>query len=399
MRRRDLIRAAALAPLLPVAAAAVPRNARLTIDGIELYRLPVNRRGDWLLLRLRTANGLTGIGDASHGGDDTATLRWLRQLFDRLRGRSVFDVTWLRQTTLQSLGRRADPPLLTAASALEQALWDLQGKALGVPVYDLFGGRLHERLRLYANINRSTDPRTPVGFAAMARRAVADGFTAVKLAPFDALPFDLADPLRRRALIDDGVACATAVRTAIGAGHDLLIDVHSRLRPDEGLALASRLQPLDLFWLEEVTPADPPIALAAINRAAAMPTAGGESIQGVAGFYPYVTAGAVDVLMPDVKQCGGMLELRKIAALGEGAGFDVAPHGPASPIGNLAAGHVAATLPNFTILEHAYGEVPWRAEVVDPPEQVTNGALTLANRPGLGADLDAATLRRKATSI
>lgn len=396
-----MITAAAAMPLLllPVGAAAVQRDARLTVADLELYRLPVNRRGDWLLLRLRTANGLTGIGDASHGGDDAATVRNLRLLLGRLRGRSIFDVASLRQTTLQLLGDRADPSLLTAASALEQALWDLQGKALGVPVHDLFGGALHQTLRLYANINRSTDPRTPAGFAAMAARAAADGFTAVKLAPFDALPFDLADPARRRALIDEGVACATAVRAAIGPRHDLLIDVHSRLRPDEGLALARRLGPLGLFWLEEVTPADPPAALAAINRAAAMPTAGGESIHGVAGFYSYVTAGAVDVLMPDVKQCGGMLELRKIAALGEGAGLTIAPHGPASPIGNLAAGHVAATLPNFSILEHAYGEVAWRAEVIDPPEHIVDGALKLSRRPGLGADLNAATLRRRAATI
>lgn len=384
-------------PLL--SAAVAPSGARLSIDALEVFDLPVNRRGNWLLLRLRTANGLTGVGDASHGGDDAATVRSLRQLLDRLRDRSIFDVAWFRQETLRLLGDRLDAALLTAASGLEQAMWDLQGKALGVPVHGLFGGALRQSLPLYANINRSTDPRTPAGFAAMAQRAMTDGFGAVKLAPFDALPFDLADPSRRRALIDAGIACATAVRAAIGPERDLLIDVHSRLTLAEGLDLAARLRPLDLYWLEEVTPPKPPSALAAINRAAAMPTAGGESIHGVERFHAYIGAGAVDVLMPDVKHCGGMLELRKIAALAEGAGLTVSPHGPASPIGNLAAGHVAATLPNFAILEHAYGEVPWRAEVVDPPERIADGFLTLSDRPGLGVDLHAETIRKRARSV
>jgi galactonate dehydratase len=99
-----------------------------------------------------------------------------------------------------------------------------------------------------------------------------------------------------------------------------------------------------------------------------MPTAGGESIHGVAGFYPYITAEAVDIVMPDAKVCGGMLEMKKIAALAEGAGLIASPHGPASPIGNVAAAHVIATIPNFNILEISYGEVPCRAELIDPPE-------------------------------
>ena len=101
-----------------------------------------------------------------------------------------------------------------------------------------------------------------------------------------------------------------------------------------------------------------------------MPTAGGESIYGVEGIYPYIKAEAVDIVMPDVKVCGGLLEVKKIAALAEGAGLLVSPHGPASPVGNAAAAQVSATIPSFNILELAYGEVPWRADVIDPPEAI-----------------------------
>ncbi len=143
-------------------------------------------------------------------------------------------------------------------------------------------------------------------------------------------------------------------------------------------------EPLNLYWLEEVTPPEPVETLAAINRAAAMPTAGGEQIHGVKGFYPYIKAEAVDIIMPDVKVAGGMAALKMIAALAEGAGVMTSPHGPASPVGNAAAAHVMAGVPNFEIFEFSFGEVPWRAELVDPPERVENSALILPDRPGLG---------------
>jgi galactonate dehydratase len=353
---------------------------------MDVFRVKVNRRGDWLLARLATSAGLTGIGDASQSGRDEETTRLLDQFFNLLKGRSVFEIEWLR--------RAANPqnrPAATALSALEQCLFDLQGQLLGVPCYNLFGGLLQTRIRNYANINRSTDDRSPAGFARMAERAVQAGFDAVKLAPFDGMPRDRAKAEEFTRL---GIECARAVRHLIGPKRDLLIDAHSNFDLERGLELARRFEPLNLFWLEEVTPARPVESLAAINRAARMPTAGGESLYGVKAFYPYLAAQAVDILMPDVKYCGGMLELKKIAALAEAVATPVSPHGPASPVGNFAAAHVSATLPNFLILEFSYGEVPWRAELIDPPEQLMNGCLALSQRAGLGVTLNQNTLRR-----
>jgi galactonate dehydratase len=138
--------------------------------------------------------------------------------------------------------------------------------------------------------------------------------------------------------------------------------VHSHYDLERGRDLTRRFELLKLFWLEEVTPAQPIEWLATINREAKMPTAGGETIYGVGGFYPYIAAGAVDIVMP---------------------------HGPGSPVGNVVAAHVCATLPNFHILEFSYGEVPWRAEVIDPPENVLKGGyLALSGRPGFGIELN-----------
>jgi galactonate dehydratase len=184
-----------------------------------------------------------------------------------------------------------------------------------------------------------------------------------------------------------------AVRAVIGPKRDLLVDAHSHFDRERGVALARALERLNLYWLEEVTK---PPDLPAINEAARMPTAGGEAIYGVQGFLPYVQARAVDILMPDVKYCGGMLELKKIAALGEAAGMKIAPHGPASPVGNIAAAQVCAAIPNFQILEFAFGEAPWRAELVNPPEELKNGVWTMSERPGLGVDWNETILRRQA---
>lgn len=392
MNRRYLLQSLALTPLAQAAAA--DRNAsKITITGLEIFRVKINKRGNWVLPRLQTSAGITGIGDASQGGPDSGTMKYLQQFFELLKGKGIYDIEALRKAAeaeVFKVGRAAT----CALSGLEQCLWDIRGKAFGVPAYDLFGGMLNRTLRNYANINRSTEERSPEGFAKMANNAVAAGYDAIKLAPFDDMPHDISNEAHTEEFIKMGIARAAAVREAIGPKRDLLIDVHSHLDRRRGLELAKRLEPLNLFWLEEVTPPKPLDDLAAINRDAKMPTAGGESIYGIKGFYPYLAAKAVDIAMPDVKYCGGMLELKKIASFCEAINVPVAPHGPASPVGNLSAGHVCATMPNFHILELSFGEVPWRAEVVEPAEQVVNGRITLSDKPGLGVELNEKTMRK-----
>lgn len=398
MQRRSLLKGAMVLPL----ASAVPVAGRQVrgheVAKLEVFRLPVNRRGNWLVLRLHTSGGLVGHGDASHSGNDGETVAELKRLLPLLQGESIFQIERFRAAARASRGSD-NAAAVVAASALEQCLWDLAGQALDVPTHVLFGGALRPSVDLYANINRSADPRTPLGFAAMAEKAVSAGFLAIKLAPFDAMPANLDRRTAVTPLIDQGEACAAAVRQAIGPGRKLLIDAHSRFTRREGEALAKRLEPLNLFWLEEVTPAEPVDDLVAVNRSTTIPTAGGESVRYVTGFYDYIRSGAVDIAMPDIKACGGLLELKKIAAIAEGAGLRVSPHGPASPVGGIAASHVAATLPNFDVLEHAFGEVPWRADLVVPPEPIQGGKLVLPTKPGLGISLNEGLLASRATAV
>jgi galactonate dehydratase len=383
MRRREM--------LLSMAAAGLSRPAFAASAGkvrdLEIFTVKVNHRGNWVLVRMRTDQGLTGIGDASHGGGDQRVIELMRSFFGRLQGRSVRDIERFRaecQPEIRQRGRAA----VVAFSGLEQCLWDIQGRAAGVPVYDLMGGALRTRIRNYANINRSTVDRSPSGFARMAEAAIRAGFDAIKMAPWDDMPRSGTEPVKSKEITELGIARTAAVRKAIGASNDLLLDAHSHFNLEDGLELARRLEEYNLFWLEEVTPPRPLENLARINQTAKMPTAGGESIYGVAGFYPYIAAGCVDIAMPDVKYCGGVLELKKIASMAEGAGLPTSPHGPASPIGNMAAAHVCATMPNFQILEFAFGETTWRHELIDPPEQIEKGILTVSSRPGFGVELN-----------
>jgi len=370
-----------LTSLLGGAAIARAQRQAPLLESIEVFHVRVNHRGNWLLVRMKAGGGVTGIGDASHGVDEQ-TLSLLEKYFSWLKGQTPFSVEPYRRALMkqaESDGRSGT----VAFSALEQCLYDLQGKLLGVPCWALFGGQLQPWIRHYANINRATVDRSPEGFSKLAEPAVAAGFDAIKMASFDGLPKDG----KRTAATQLGIDCAAAVRKTIGPQRALLLDGHSNFTLEEALDVTRRLEPLNLFWWEEATPG---IAnLAAVNKAAKMPTAGGESIFGLHNYYPYIAGGAVDIVMPDVKYCGGMLELKKISAMAEGAGLPSSPHGPASPVGNMAAAQVATTLPNFQILELGFGEVPWRAELIDPPEAFEKGGLLkVPDQPGLGITIN-----------
>ena len=400
MQRRNFFRTATAGAVSFAACSAAPepdKDARaVKVTGVELFRIEVNERGPWLIARVQTDAGVTGLGDASHSGRDEAASAKVQDYVGRMKDRSVFDLEWLRGQAHpeHAEGGRS---VSCALSGVEQALYDIQGKLLGVPCWALFGGKLRDEVRNYANINRSTQVRTPEGFAELARSAVEHGFNAIKMASFDGMPRDgSAAEIEQHTQL--GIDCVQALRDVLGPDGDLLVDAHSNFDLKRGMDLLKRLEPMKLFWLEEVSrPLD---VWAQISAAAPMTTAGGESIFGTKGFWPYLKADACDIMMPDVKYCGGMMELKKIAAMSEGAGdHPVAPHGPASPIGNMAAAHVCVTIPNFSILEYSHGDaLDWRANMTIPPEPMTKGMLRVPDTPGLGYELNEEVVRGRLVS-
>ncbi len=363
----------------------------MQITSIEPLVLQVNRRGDWLHVLVHTDAGITGIGEASHNMNDSLCVATLGVFAQRLVGKNPLEIARIRQSLRQKEGGRV---WNTALSGLEQALWDILGQHLGVPVHTLFGGAVRDRLRLYANINRHVNERTPEGFARAAAQAEDQGFTAIKLAPFDEMRHPYRHATGPLADWQMGVARVRAVRKAIGDAVELAVDCHSRMEASVAKIVGQELADCNLFWYEEPVSHDQPEALAAITASVPMPTASAESVFGVEGFTPFLTQRAVDVIMPDVKHCGGILELSEIAAAARMLQVQVAPHNPAGPLSTAATAQVASTWPNFYILEYAWGEVDWRADLLQPAEKIEDGYLVLSQEPGLGHRLNPALVEK-----
>jgi len=384
-------------------AALVPRwldaAPKLRLTGFELLPVRASERTAWLIVRLRTDVGLTGLGEASDAfgfanttREDAARMEAeLRGLFELVKGRSPLDVESYRQRGLALASKGLVQA--TAFSAIEQALWDLAGKALEVPASTFFGGAVRDRLPVYANVNRATNPRTPDGFAASARAAVRDGFRSLKAAPWDGFPPAASPPARIEAAVQAGILATRAMRDAVGAGVEIMVDCHSFFDVDLAARVAKELEPVKLAWYEEPVAPERLEETLAIRKRIVQPMAGGEVLFGVAGFAALTRTRAVNVIMPDVKHCGGLLELTHIAAMADADGVAVAPHNPSGPVSTAATVQVCAGLRNFRLLEFQWGEAAWRRDLLEPAEQFVNGSIAVPSRPGFGVELNDRVVR------
>ncbi|MBT3341868.1 MAG: mandelate racemase/muconate lactonizing enzyme family protein [Gemmatimonadetes bacterium] len=364
----------------------------MKITNLRVWEVEASHRGNWLFVVIDTDVGIQGVGEASQSGNDELVRVCLRQLGERIEGLDPTqpEVVWERAAQASAVFSGSSGRVgATAVSAIDQAMWDIAGKAMDVPAWRLLGGRRRERVRCYANMNRGTRDRSPEGFAKVAEAAVKAGFRAVKATPFDEIRAGHQD---RDGVWDDvekGLARLRACREAIGGEVELLVDCHCRFDLPLAMRIAAAVRPLNLFWFEEPLPRDQIEANAHVTAHSGQTTAGGESFFGRAEFERYVTGRAVHILMPDVKHAGGITECRRIAHQAEIHQVHVAPHSPAGPVSTMAGVQVAATIPNFLILEWAFGEVDWRADLLRPVELVEDGYITVPDGAGLGFDLDA----------
>ena len=363
----------------------LPARGSLRITSMEVFVVKATRRTNWIFVRLNTNAGLTGLGEASIGRWNEASE--LSEFFELVREQSPFQIEQYRQRGWR-LAASGELRMATAFSALEQAQWDLVGKALEAPVADLFGGRLRGELPVYANINRATEDRSPASFAASAREAVENGFRAIKAAPFDGFPPLSAPPQEVEDATDLGIACVESMREAIGPEVQLKIDCHSNFDVELAISVARRLEPQNLSWYEEPVAPQRIDDTKSIHDAISQRMAGGEALFGMEGFAPLCRERAVDVIMPDVKHCGGILEGRRIAALADLHDVLVSPHNPSGPVATAATIQLCAGMANFDILEYQWNEVPWRGDLLDPPEQLRKGQMLVPDTPGFGIDLN-----------
>ena len=344
-----------------------------------------NAKRNWLIVVLHTDEGIDGIGEASMLGFDPIVASLLEEWGEAyLVGKDPManELHWMRlyQDNIGRGGRLFS----TALSGIDLALWDLRGKALGVPVYKLLGGPIRDKIRVYAN-GWYTTPGAPELNAEEAKRVVAMGYTAMKFDPYghDSYYTITAEEAQ---LSEDRVA---AVREAVGPDVDILVEVHAKFNVHTAIELGQRLEKYRPFWFEEPVSQENVSEMAQVRVHVRIPIATGERLYLKYPFYELVKAQAVDVLQPDICNAGGITELKKIAAIAESQHVSMAPHNTNAAVGTVASMHLDVAMPNFLIQEyHAEFYEPHYFEVFDGLPRQKDGYVELSEDAGFGLTLN-----------
>ena len=359
----------------------------MKITDLDVRVVHINKRGNWVFLFIHTDSGITGLGEASQTANDKFMVESFRQIRSRIQGEDPLEILKVYRK-INPMGPFQNQFMQATASAVEMALWDICGKAAEMPVYKLLGGKVHSAVRLYANINRGLVEKTAEEYAEMAQRAVNAGFNAVKCDPFDGVyRYDLASGESWKSVIM-GLERLRAVRSAIGDNIDLMVDAHTRFNYPTARELCARLEEFNLFWLEDPVDITQTNDWRKIKAEYCKPLAGGEVLWNRNQFRQMLDQDCLDVLMPDVKYCGGIKELKWISDLADSYGVLISPHGPSGPVSLAAGAHAMLGTANFLTLEFAFGEVDWREELTRGSEHIIDGQIQIPENPGLGIELD-----------
>jgi 2-dehydro-3-deoxyphosphogalactonate aldolase len=349
----------------------------------------------FVFLTLTTDDGHVGVGEVYAATfHPHAVERMIADVFERhVAGHDPFRIETLwRRVYARGYTGRPDVSLVGVLSGIEMACWDIVGKAVGKPVYELLGGLVHERLRSYTYLYTQEDDRTdvytdPALAAERAAEYAARGFTALKFDP--AGPYSALDP-RQPDLeaLERSEAYVRAVREAVGPRCDLLFGTHGQFTPAGAIRLARRLEQFDPLWLEEPVPPESPEAMAAVARATSIPIATGERLTTKHEFWRVLATGAAAILQPNLGRAGGLLEGKKIAALAEVHYAQIAPHLYSGPVLGAANIQLAACSPNFLVLEGILDWGGFHAELLRRPVAWEDGYVIPSAEPGLGVELD-----------
>ena len=367
------------------------------IDRVRFAEVVASEATTWTLVEVYDGEGTVATAELTCGANTAETVRLTTELVGRLRGRKIAGEGDLEEMLgLAVAEMQANMALATALSGLRTAVSELAARRRGVTLTEELGGEPQESVLLYANINRHllTRDRSPASFGRAAEYAVSQGFGIVKCAPFDGV----GPPSTREEILGIagvGIERVAAVRAAVGPDITVLVDCHSRFERHTAPLVAEQLAKSNIGWFEEpVEPTKDAEALVGIAQEVSMITAGGESGYGREFFRSVVDNGALNVVMPDVKHCGGLAEARASGLAAMEAGGDVSLHSPTGPVSLIGGGHATAAMPGAIHLEHAVYEVDWRAELVEPYERVEGGRLWMPDCVGLGAVLNEKVVER-----
>jgi len=332
----------------------------------------------WLFLKVHTNAGIVGLGEPILEGRAKTCATAVEEIAPYLVGKDPRRVVHHWQAIYRHAFYRGGPILTSALSGIDQALWDIKGKALGVPVYELLGGPTRQRVRVYAH----------AGSPAAIKAAIEKGFTAFKTGPAGRRPARIVET---KGFVDRVAERFAALREAAGPEADIAIDFHGAVPPQTAKLLIKALEPHQPFFVEEPVQCQNVDVMAELARGTFLPIATGERIFTKWGFREILEKRAASILQPDLCHAGGITEVRLIAGMAEAYYVAVAPHNPLGPI-SLAAGiQLAASIPNFLCQE----QVSLGVGYLKNPFEIRNGYISIPTGPGLGIELDEAAVAGK----
>ncbi|MGN1052447.1 MAG: galactonate dehydratase [Candidatus Scatosoma sp.] len=339
-------------------------------------------RTNWVFVKVYTDEGITGVGEGTLEYKEKALCGAIEHIKSYLLGKDPRQIEKHYHDIYRDAYWRGGAVLMSALSAVECALWDILGKSLGVPVYQLLGGKVNDDVRIYIN-GWFAGAKTPEEFGEKAKEAVKKGVTAMKWDPFGKSYLQISGKD-----LDNALKCVAAVREAVGNGVDLLIEGHGRFDVPTGIKIAQELAPFKPMWFEEPVPPNNLEALKAVRDKSPVAISAGERLYTRFDYNELFRTRACDYIQPDISHAGGIMELKKIAAIAEVNYIPFAPHNPSGPIANAATLKLAACCPNFCILEIMYSDVEYRKYVTNENLEYKDGRIKIGEKSGLGIELN-----------
>lgn len=339
-------------------------------------------RTNFVFVKIETDSDIHGWGEATLEYKEPTVVAAIHDLEYYLIGKDPQNIEAFRHDCYRDAYWRGGPVLMSALAGVEMALWDIKGKALGVPVYQLLGGKVRDAVPAYVN-GWFSPAKTPEEFAEKVIQVRDNGFTACKWDPFGKAWLQIS-----KKDLSTAMECVRQVAAAAGNDVDLLIEGHGRFDIPTAVKIARQLEEFDIFWFEEPIPPDDKEGLAEVKRRSRVPIAAGERLYNRYEYRQFFDLSCSDYIQPDISHAGGLMELRFLGAEAEARHIGFCPHNPSGPVANAATLQLAACVPNFVKLEMMMTDVPYRADICDEQLTVENGCVVIPERPGLGIELN-----------
>lgn len=350
---------------------------------IDIKTFVVNAfRTNYVFVKLYTDEGLTGVGEGTLEYKEHALVGAINDLRSYLIGKDPREIEKHVTLMYRDSYWRIGAVLMSAISAVEIAMWDITGKYYNVPICHFLGGPVRNSVRMYAN-SWFAGSKKPEEFAEKAKEAVSRGVTALKWDPFGQAYLTISNKE-----LNNSIDCIAAVREAVGNEIDLLIEGHGRFNIRTAILISKAIEPFSPLFFEEPVPPDNLDALAEVRDKSEVPIAAGERVYSQYALREFLEKRCADLIQPDVSHCGGILAMKKMAAMAENYYLSIAPHNPSGPIANAASLQLAGNLSNFYILEIMLTDVSWRPELTNEEIVFKKGYIDISQKPGLGIDIN-----------